>query len=152
MILPYILHPTRITGHSKTLIDNTFSNHINKEVICGNLTSTISDHLPQFFIMPSNFSDPSLSKSNVYERSWSNFNKEEFILDYFENDWDLILNVDKNDVIYSFDNFLLNLNNLLDKNALFKKVSKYQLKIKAKPWITTAIHKSISVKNSLFKI
>ena len=31
------------------------------------------------------------------------------------------------------------------------KVSKYQLKLKTKPWITTAIHKSILVKNSLFK-
>ena len=46
MILPYILHPTKVTGHSKTLIDNTFSNHISKEAICGNLTSAISDHLP----------------------------------------------------------------------------------------------------------
>ena len=31
------------------------------------------------------------------------------------------------------------------------KVSKYQLKLKIKPWITAAIHKSILVKNSLFK-
>ena len=122
-----------------------FSNHISKEAICGNLTS-ISDHLPQFLIMPSIFSDPSSSKSNVYERSWSNFNKEEFILDYFEKDWDLILNVEKNDVNHSFDNFLLNMNGLLGKYAPFKKVSKY-----TKPWITVAFHKSILVKNSLFK-
>ena len=86
MVLPYILHPTRITGHSKTLIDNIFSNHMSKKAICGNLTYTISDHLPQFLIIPSIFSDPSSLKSNVYERSWSNFNKEEFILDYFEKD------------------------------------------------------------------
>ena len=33
MILPYILHPTRITCHSKTLIDNIFFNHISKEAI-----------------------------------------------------------------------------------------------------------------------
>ena len=33
MILPYILHPTRITDHSKTLIDNIFSNHISKKAI-----------------------------------------------------------------------------------------------------------------------
>ena len=60
MVLLYILHPTRVTGCSKTLIDNIFSNHISKEAICGNLTSTISDHLPQFLIMPTIFSDPSL--------------------------------------------------------------------------------------------
>ena len=132
MILPYILRPTRITGHSKTLTDNIFSNYISKETIFGNLTSTISDHLPQFFIMPSIFSDPSSSKSNVYERSWSNFKKEEFILDYFEKDWNLILNVEKNDVNHSFDNFLFNMNGLLDKHAPFKKVSKYQFKLRTK--------------------
>ena len=30
--IPYILHPTRITSHSKTLIDNTFSNFISPEI------------------------------------------------------------------------------------------------------------------------
>ena len=101
--------------------------------------------------MPSIFSDPSSSKSNVYEKGWSNFNKEEFILDCFEKYWNLIPNVEKNDVNHFFDNFLLNINGLLDNNAPFKKVSKYQLKLKTKPWIAAAIHKSILVKNSLFK-
>ena len=45
--------------------------------------------------MPSNFPDPSSSKSNIYERSWENFNKEEFILNYFEKDWNLVLNTEK---------------------------------------------------------
>ena len=43
------------------------------------------------------------------------------------------------------------MNGLLDKHAPFKKESKYQLKLKTKPWITAAIHESILVKNSLFK-
>ena len=93
------------------------------------------------------FSDPS-TKFNIYERRWSSFNKEEFILDYFEKDWDLILNVEKN-VNHSFDNFLLNLNEVFDKHAPFKKVSKYQLK--SKSWITAAIRQSIFIRNSLFK-
>ena len=99
--------------------------------------------------MPPIFSDPSSSKSNVYERSWSNFNKEEFILDYFEKNWNLILNVAKNDVNHSFDNFLLNMNGLVDKLAAFKRVSKYKLKLKTKPCITAAIHKPTLVKNSV---
>ena len=33
MFLPYILLPTRVTSHSKTLIDNIFSNHVSKEAI-----------------------------------------------------------------------------------------------------------------------
>ena len=55
LILLYIFHLDRVTGHSKTLIDNIFSNHIPKETICGNLISVISDHLPQFLIMLSVF-------------------------------------------------------------------------------------------------
>ena len=49
------------------------------------------------------------------------------------------------------ENFVNNMNDLLDKHAPFKKISKYKLKFKTKPWITTALQKSISVKNSLFK-
>ena len=45
-IIPYILQPTRITSHSKTLIDNVFSNVFSFEAISGNITATISDHLP----------------------------------------------------------------------------------------------------------
>ena len=51
-------------------------------------------------------------------------------MDYFEKDWDLILNVGKNDVNHYFDNFFFNLNGLLDNYGPFKKVSKYQLKLK----------------------
>ena len=95
MVLPYILHSTRVTGHSKTLIDDTFPKPYIKISYCGKLTSTLSDNLTQLLIIPSIFSDPSSSKSNIYERSWQNFNKEEFILNYFEKDWNLVLNTEK---------------------------------------------------------
>ena len=67
-------------------------------------------------------------------------------MNHFEKDWDLILNVEKNDVNHYFDNYFLNMNELLDKHALFKKVSKYQLKLKSKSWMTAAVHKSILLK------
>ena len=47
-LLPYILYLTGLTSHSKTLIDNIFCNLTSHEVISGNITATISDHLPQF--------------------------------------------------------------------------------------------------------
>ena len=50
--IPLILQPTRITSHSNTLIDNIFSNVIDSDIISGNLTANISDHLPQFVIIP----------------------------------------------------------------------------------------------------
>ena len=42
--LPYIIQPSRHTSHSKTLIDNIFSNVISKDIISGNITATIADH------------------------------------------------------------------------------------------------------------
>ena len=84
--LPYILQPTRFTSYSKTLIDNIFSNVISHEVTSGNITATISDHLPQFVFVPNVFSNPSCQKSNIYERDWSKFVQQNFVLDYFDKD------------------------------------------------------------------
>ena len=53
--IPLILQPTRITNHSNTLIDNIFSNVIDPDIISGNLTATISNHLPQFSISSNMF-------------------------------------------------------------------------------------------------
>ena len=84
--IPLILQPTRITSHSNTLIDNIFSNVIDPDIISGNLTATISDHLPQFAIIPNMFGNILSNKSNIYERDWSKFDQENFILDYFSVD------------------------------------------------------------------
>ena len=43
------------------------------------------------------------------------------------------------------------MNNILNKHAPFKKIIKYKLKFKTKPWITPALQKSISIKNKIFK-
>ena len=42
--IPYIIQPSQHTSHSRTLIDNIFSNVISKDIICGNITATILDH------------------------------------------------------------------------------------------------------------
>ena len=83
--IPLILQPIRITSHSNTLIDNIFSNIIDPDIISGNLTATISDHLPQFAIIPNMFENTS-NKSNIYEREWSKFDRVNFILGYFSID------------------------------------------------------------------
>ena len=63
--IPLILQPTRITSHSNTLIDNIFSNVIDPDIISGNLTATISDHLPQFSIIPNMLGNISGYKSHL---------------------------------------------------------------------------------------
>ena len=83
--IPLILQPSRTTSHSNTLIDNIFSNIVDPDIISGNLTATISDHLPQFAIIPNMFENTS-NKSNIYEREWSKFDRVNFILGYFSID------------------------------------------------------------------
>ena len=45
-LLFHILQLIRVTTNSKTLIDNIFSNMAVHNIISGNLTPSISDHLP----------------------------------------------------------------------------------------------------------
>ena len=49
---PLITYPTRITSKSKTLIDNIFFNEFSSDVVSGNLTVGLSDHIPQFALIP----------------------------------------------------------------------------------------------------
>ena len=50
-LLPYILHPTRVTDHSSTVIDNIFSNITEYDTISGNIINQIADHFAQFLLV-----------------------------------------------------------------------------------------------------
>ena len=137
LLLPHITQPTRIRDSSKTLIDNIFSNTLIQNIISGNLTATISDHLPQFVILPNIFSNPPSNKSNIYEREccakrMSNVVQENFILDYFFVDWNSLTNNDK-DINLSFNNFLKRTNAILENHAPLRKVTKKKLRFRSKP-------------------
>ena len=121
--LPYILQPTRITSHSKTLIDNIFTNIIFPDSITGNPTATISDHLPQFLIVLNIFSNKSTSP--IFMRDWSNVDQENFILDYFSIDWNETLKIEEQNIDYSTEIFLNKINELLDNFTPYKKTNKY---------------------------
>ena len=143
------MQPTRITSNSNTLIDNIFSNNINPDIISGNLAVTISDHLPQFAIVPNMFGNITGNKSEMYERDWSKFDRENFILDYFSVEWEDLLKIDELNADNSTKMYLDKINMLLDTYAPLKRINKYKLKFKSKPWITLGLQKSISVKNKL---
>ena len=55
----------RITRNTKTLIDNVYYNKSVNNIIFGNLSSIISDHLFQFLIEPSGFSEKSSKIINI---------------------------------------------------------------------------------------
>ena len=51
--LPLINTPTRVSGHSKTLIDNIFYNKPMLNITSGSISSVISQHLNKYLIEPS---------------------------------------------------------------------------------------------------
>ena len=128
--IPLILQPTKITSHSNTLIDIVFSNVIEPDIKRGSLTATIFDHLPKIAIIFGNISG---NKYNIYERDWSKFDRENFILDYFSVDWEDLLKIDKLNADNSTKMYLDTINILLDTYAPIKRINKYTLKFKSKP-------------------
>ena len=90
------------------------------------------------------------TKNPTSEHDWSKLNLEEFILDYFAIDLPHILKLHDNNTNTSFQNIFDSMSRILDKHSPLKKLSKYKLKFKTKPWFTTALKKSVSIKNKLF--
>ena len=160
---PLITSPTRISKSTKTLIDNIFYNDFSSNIISGNLTVGISDHMPQFaFVQKNTFkidnSKPKLVKK--YARKFKNINTELFNRDLSKINWDINTDLNKvdwetkelTDVNHYCNNFLHIFNQILDVHAPMTevKVSKKQAKQNAKPWITNEILKLIKAKDRTY--
>ena len=118
-----------------------------EKAISDNITNTISDYLPQFLISPNTFADPPSNKFNVFEGEWSNFDQENFVLDYFDIDWPNILKHVENNIKSVTNNLLDTINSVLNKYALhLEKLISISLDLK-KSWMTSGIQKSICIKN-----
>ena len=90
-----ILLPTRISNNSQTLIDNNLSNIPNplvKSATPGNISSSISDHLPQFLILPEFFSNSSPTKYNIISHDWKKLNNKSFFQDFEKMNWNQVFN------------------------------------------------------------
>ena len=145
-LLPTILRPTRITCRSKTLIDNIFCNFSDIDTISGNLTCSISDHLPQFSLF--NFSlNKYRGDKTTFMRNYSQFNRDNFLLDFFDIDWKHVLK--SSDPGKNLNDFISRTNDLINQHVPLKKVRHKD--IPRKPWITKGILTSIRHKNALYK-
>ena len=149
--LPCITKPTRITSNSKTLIDNIFLNSQDFNTTSGNITSSISDHLPQFLII-NNFKINNIPpKHNIYKRNFKQFNEEKFTKQLSRINWNDTLNTQNNDIHQSYKAFLNTVNTLLDKHAPEKKINKKEYKLSLKPWVTSGIQTSIKKRDRFYK-
>ena len=85
---PQINLPTRITGTSSTLIDNILINSQENLYTSANLTTSISDHLPQFTIIENLLSGTLIKKDvKTLKRDFSKFHSDNFIKDLRSVNW-----------------------------------------------------------------
>ena len=132
---PTINKPTRVVrGQKPSLIDNIFTNAIDKDIMTGNLTSKITDHMPNFFIMKDfTFEHKTLQRK---VRSFKNFDQTNYQTDINSIDLTPILHVtnDVNEINKYFHDQLLNVINGYRTNGGVlppaKNVERYQIKNK----------------------
>ena len=151
LLLPYIISPTRVTPRSQTLIDNIFSNIIEKDVISGNITTALSDHYMQFVLFKNKTKSQANIKKAKFARNYKSLNKDLLEYDLRNTKWDEILKVNIGNVDFSFESFLKKFNEILDKHAPYKKLSLQEVKLSYKPWITIGILNSIKDKNRIHR-
>ena len=95
-LLPHILLPTR----TSTSIGNMFSKLTSlEEIESVSVTSTFSDHLPQFNFLK----DLSVAKPNISSYDWRKIESNKFISDFDQTDYEQILCTEKSDVNFSMN-------------------------------------------------
>ena len=110
--LPFTNTPTRVTSHSKTLIDNIFCNKPMLNITAGNISSVILDQLIQFLIEPLS-TNAKLEQTCKLQRCYKNFEKTKCKNDLHKINWkEHCSNPDSN---VTLEHFLQVINKPLDK-------------------------------------
>ena len=118
---PQILLPTRIFHNSKTLID-IFCNipsPLVKSPISGNISLSVSGHLPQFFILSDFFSNSPPTKYSIIFHDWENFNNQSFLEDFEKINQNQFLQLSQDNVNITLENYLNTVNTSELVSAIF---------------------------------
>ena len=150
-MLPMISIPTKLNKNHNTLLDNIFTNQFNPDMVSGNLTVLISDHLASFLIIPNKNIQFLPKKHNIIKRDAKNFNQELFLQEINQINWDEVLQANKRDSNYSFNSFYDKIESILDKHMPKRKITKEEFKQRYKPWITFGLLSSMKRRDKLLK-
>ena len=146
---PLIYQPSRVSARSATLIDNIFINDIETFSNGGNITTSISDHFPQFCLLDI-FENNTKSKEVKYGRSYKYFNQNEFENELKAIDWNqLFYNSGSEEALEIFFNTI---ERLLDEMAPVRRLTKKEIEFLKKPWVTIGLTKSIEDRDKSYKL
>ena len=87
-LLPHILHPTCVTDHSATVIDNIFSNNTVYETTSRNIITHLSDPFPQFIV--SNKVNIDYKTCSFAKRDFSKFDEHKFVDGFSKKNLDFL--------------------------------------------------------------
>ncbi len=136
--------PTRVTDHSKTLIDLYFTSNPELYVDCGVIQTSISDH---YMIYAIRKGKPVKSVNNVIDyRCYKNFNEESFLNDLFDVPW---INVKKCDNVDD----ALHVWQCMFNDVVNKHIPKKTKRVRSapSPWLNNIIIKQMSRRDYLHR-
>jgi exonuclease III len=145
--LPMITLPTRICQNSATLIDNIFSNKKQEFYESGLIMSSISDHLPIFYLNVTCEKNTSNQKQYYYDMSPNNV--EKFKEKLSSQNWDSVTN--NNIPRTAFESFGDILEKYFKESFPLKEKCVNKGKVPINPWMSQELLKIRKAKNRAFK-
>jgi hypothetical protein len=147
--IPLIVRPTRFGKNSSTLIDNILTNKPRDATLSGIMISDISDHLPVFYLSKKKSIDKTPRHKYITTQIINDQNIAALKNNLSSTEWSDVLCCDNTNTAY--DTFIHKFQSAY--NAAMPLVTK---RVKCytndhKPWVTSAIRKSIHRKHKLYK-
>ena len=150
--IPLITLPTRIASKSKTLIDNILFNQFSPGIVSGNINVSISDHSPQFAIIPLKTSKIK-PKNAKFVRNFRNSDQITVANKFQTIDWNFSSiqgETPESDVDQDLSQFLEKTNHAIDNLFPYKKLSNKEVKLKNNPWLNNNILKEIKIRDKYY--
>ena len=149
---PCITEPTRIVNnHKPSLVDNIYSNSI-ETCVSGNLFDKISDHLPSFIIIQN--VKNKLKPKSIQRRNMKNFDELKYQADLYLllQELELQKNTTYKNAEVAYNFFHKKNAAILHQLAPLEFLTRKQIELEMKPWITKGILTSTRIKAKLFKL
>lgn len=145
--LPINVLPSRVVEQSATLIDNIFTNRRATQFEGGLILSSLSDHLPVFYLNTS--IDKRKENGNRKVRSQSKKNKEHFCNELKSVDWEVVLQ--DNNPESAFHSFARIIKDKFEKCFPLVTISKNRKKIGNNSWMNKDLLELRNKKDRMFK-
>lgn len=86
----------------------------------------------------------------IFKRDYSKFDQQALISEIQLLDWETIF-VPNDSACNMFKSFHSKISSIIKKHIPVKELSRREIKLKSKPWISKALLKSIQIKNNYYK-